>query len=328
MFRSNWGDRSADLMQWGGGFVTFILCLVVTWLIAANYGEYNGYTKANSENSAISYSNLVQEACAGFARFDLVRCGYEVNKSAKESERTEINLQAQKELSLWTYWMMWASGGGIVLSMVGIYFLAANLNEMKHGRSLTERAVKTAQDQVTASLDANEIARNDQRPFIYIGGIQNNRRDENSVYNHLVWTFQITNHGRTPAKVQKVISEGQITIDWSGPTCRERVDDHKFFVGPSESASRSYTDMDFMSARGRALLDEAPIEIKNASIFVVDNQTDFRMARKNLLLRVQVIYTDIQRVMWETSGCWAESKAFRGIQEHGGDELNYQRRIR
>jgi hypothetical protein len=136
--KGDWGERRADWMKWGGGFVVFIVCLFVTWQIAAQYGEYRGYEKSQTKSSAKHNSESVDRACAGFSGPELVRCRYEVHVRSEQAKTTEHDLQAQREVALYTYWVMWAGGGALLLTIAGLYFFAANLDEMKQARLLGE----------------------------------------------------------------------------------------------------------------------------------------------------------------------------------------------
>lgn len=138
MSRRDRGERLADLMQWGGGFATFIVTIVVTWLIAVQYGEIRGYQESQTENFASAYSNTINRACAGFSGPELVRCSFEVQKSIEESKTTEHDLQAQREVARYTHWLMWFGFFGLGVTGFGLYYLNENIAEMKRSRVLSE----------------------------------------------------------------------------------------------------------------------------------------------------------------------------------------------
>jgi len=108
----------------------------VTWLIASQYGQYRGYQEAKTEYSADASTDKINRACAGFSGPQHIRCRFEVEKDSEEASRTEKDLQAQREVALWTFWLMWISIGGLALTGGGIYYLAANLSEMQSQRRL------------------------------------------------------------------------------------------------------------------------------------------------------------------------------------------------
>ena len=208
MSDSNWSKRGADLAQWGGGLVTFIVCLIVTWLIAAQYGEDRGYAEAKAKHAANSYSEEIKSACDGFAGPELTRCSHQVQKSAQEAERAEYDLQAQREVALWTSWMMLASGAGILLTMVGLYFLAGNLVEMRKQREASEKGIQAAEASAQAS-------RGQTRAYLsFTGGeyqISSGRSLLGGGTKLLNCRINLFNGGQTPARQVKITATMQVS---------------------------------------------------------------------------------------------------------------------
>jgi hypothetical protein len=194
MSDSNRSDRGALVAQWGGGIVTFIVFLVVTWLVGAQYGQYHGYQEAKSESAANTDANEVQNACAGFAGPELVRCSYEVKKSAEQAQHEQHDLEAQRQTALWTGWMLGASGTGILLTIVGIYFLNANLEEMRSQRLISEGSLKAT---LSAVEHARDIGKKQMRAYIGIeyGEIRVCRAGKPATVR-----IRYQNTGATPAK--------------------------------------------------------------------------------------------------------------------------------
>jgi len=108
----------------------------VTWLAASQYGRYSGYQEAKTENYTNTNADKIDRACRGFSGPELVRCSFEVEKSTEEASQTEKDLEAQREVALWAFWLMWISAGGLALTGGGLYYLAANLSEMQSQRRL------------------------------------------------------------------------------------------------------------------------------------------------------------------------------------------------
>jgi hypothetical protein len=186
MFGSSRNERLAFAMKWGGGFATFVVCVMVTWLAAAEYGKQSGYAESQAKHSANTYSQEIENACKGFAGPELLRCRYEVRNSAADAERSGYDLQAQRDVALWTWWMMWASGFGILLTIAGLYFLAANLTEMQEGRKLTQEAL--------------DLAKRDRRAWLSIALKRGQKFFKDSgEYTGFRVDYAVERHGETPA---------------------------------------------------------------------------------------------------------------------------------
>ena len=159
---------------------------------------YHQYATSKARNAA---EQEFQEKCTSLATAEEIRAcfGNAVN-SARETQRAEEDLYAQKQMAQWAFWILLVTGFiGVVtiaITIVGIYFVVQTL---------------------VATQKANAIMREEQRPWLKVS-VEATRFvviGEGRVCIHTGWTIE--NVGKTPAlnvqrKLAHIMFEGALNI--------------------------------------------------------------------------------------------------------------------
>lgn len=61
---------------------------------------------------------------------------------ARDEWRDEKDLQAQRKMAQWAFWMVWVSGAGVLVGGIGIIYLAMTYNEARKATTAAENTVK------------------------------------------------------------------------------------------------------------------------------------------------------------------------------------------
>ncbi|WP_156323768.1 hypothetical protein [Citromicrobium sp. WPS32] len=78
-----------------------------------------------------------------------------------EQQRAEADLNAQRQMADWAFWVLVVAGASFIVTSIGTIFLAWQVY-------LTREAVKDTGEGTEAMVEANRIAANAQRPWIAI----------------------------------------------------------------------------------------------------------------------------------------------------------------
>jgi hypothetical protein len=118
---------------------------------------------------------------------DIRRCFERVLESAREPQRAEEDLRAQKEMAQWAYWMVIASGfiGVTIVGIagVGVYWAKQTWDLQRAATTAATQAADAAVKASDASIEANALQRDmfitENRPWLCLESI--------SVAAPLVW---------------------------------------------------------------------------------------------------------------------------------------------
>ncbi|MEL6571577.1 MAG: hypothetical protein AAFQ64_07960 [Pseudomonadota bacterium] len=171
-----------------GYFALALTCAVLLFTIAlVSWGvPYSkGYKRADQDHQAAYATHQASEEherkCRGEVSIDkALSCYRDAYNTDREQERAEEDLDAQREMANWAEGMLWATVavGGITagVTALGVWFVAKTL--------------KATSDTLLAAREANNIMRNDQRPWLYCDSAKRIGKEVE---------FGLRNEGRTPA---------------------------------------------------------------------------------------------------------------------------------
>ena len=145
----------------------------------------------NYANRRIGSSCLTSDG-----RWEVV-CAEEANEAAREAQRAEYDLYAQKTMSLWTAVMGWIALLGAALTGIGVWFVKRTLDA-------TLQAVKDTSAATHAMLRQNEISEASQRAWLYLHEVRTSTMapgviNGENVDGALFFEIMMKNYGGTPA---------------------------------------------------------------------------------------------------------------------------------
>lgn len=192
-------------------FVIFVFGLIIAstlvfvafgigWLYARNAYD----AEANTNQYAMQAQEKIAQTCIDVEMAALTECIIEIAKSYGEAERSEAELNAQRDMANWTMLMALVSLAALFITAVGALFVWLTLRQ---GKSGLEAAIAAAK---AANL-GNAIARAELRPWVTLRrkvrcqffcsdlepGTEALEKFSGRVY--LRWKGDLENVGRTPA---------------------------------------------------------------------------------------------------------------------------------
>tara|TARA_R110001606_G_scaffold88649_2_gene199636 strand:+ start:23410 stop:24351 length:942 start_codon:yes stop_codon:yes gene_type:complete len=216
----------------GRYFAAFLVGLVAAGIAFATLaysfqlGNVTGYNEARSFGYAGEYPESTAKSidiCFGQpGLFNRQECIEQAIASGRESQRAEYDLNAQRDMAEWAFWLLVLTGLGLSVTIVGTIGLYWQI-------MLTRKAVEDTGLATDAMLAANEIAKAAQRPWLKIeilsiGPVERRRRDVFFIHHSL----KISNTGHSPALfVSSNIS--QVKADAFG-----KIDIKQFIAAASE----------------------------------------------------------------------------------------------
>jgi hypothetical protein len=127
-----------------------LLCAV--WQISALDTKESIAASHRTSQYAKDTEQQITEACTTVELEAMRECVTKKVQASEENQRAADNLVAQNAVARWTFWMLVLGLGGTALTGAGLYYLAANLDEMREGRKLTNAALN-------AALESTDVAR-------------------------------------------------------------------------------------------------------------------------------------------------------------------------
>ena len=190
MSRSDWIKSAA-----------FVALLLVILGIGALYGKSKWEQYAADRYAATAeYEEDVKARVSicrepdGFISF--LSCAYEASNPNQGDYTSQKDLRAQQDMSIWALGMFVASVATLFVTAFGVFFVWLTL---KKADETNQAAVSAA----NAATDANQIMRNEQRPWLDFEILEFKIRhaytENGGVMPYIIPKVQITNHGKSPA---------------------------------------------------------------------------------------------------------------------------------
>ena len=150
-----------------------------------SYNEFN----LKTENHA---REQLQSECVGIDVSKQSECLSSAALAAKYSGFPKPDIQAQLDMAKWALWMVWISGIGLLITSIGVIYVAATLSE-------TQRATKAAAQAANQALIANDQFKETSRVQLraYVGAIN---VEINKISNGIHMQICIANSGQTPTR--------------------------------------------------------------------------------------------------------------------------------
>ena len=152
MSASNWSVRDKVV---AGSFFLFAGIVFVCAIFAVGYSK--GTHRAEAQNYAAEYPHDTQKRlneCPVDTTVAFVECAEEIISSSREEQRSEHDLNAQRDMAKWAWWLLAVSVATLVVSSVGLWALL--------------RTIKQGEDGLKRAHDANLIAQQSHRAWIKI----------------------------------------------------------------------------------------------------------------------------------------------------------------
>lgn len=140
MSDSNWGIRITAV-----GCVAAILLIAcglsvciysMGWSSGLHHAEANGYA---AEYPADTKQRIDDCLNGGFGR-EFAKCIEEAITSSHDAQRSEQDLQAQRDMSEWAFWVMVIAGASLVVTTIGTGFLAWQVGLTREAVEETSKA--------------------------------------------------------------------------------------------------------------------------------------------------------------------------------------------
>lgn len=153
----NWGRYLA------GGLAFIALFFVCLGFIGYTYGlgHLSGFKEAETKHYQTEYAASTDERISSC--FEGVasprECVEEAIRDNHEHQRNEADLEAQRNMADWAFWLLVVSTGSLGVTAIGTAFLAWQVK-------LTREAVEDTSKATDAMMRQNEIAEAAQRPWL------------------------------------------------------------------------------------------------------------------------------------------------------------------
>jgi hypothetical protein len=207
MPRNNWNERLATKAKHLGALIALIVaCFVYTmfiWQISAQKTENRIYAERNAYHYIVATDAEIERTCVTGPPAEFASCIVQIVKSSEEAKRAEYDLQAQKDVADWSFWMLLVSGLGMLFTVAGIWFVRENLIEMQRQRALNEKTLELAAE---ANGISREIGQWQTRAYLSVERVK--ALIENGT---LMFWIGIQNTGQTPARNLRI--NGSLLID-------------------------------------------------------------------------------------------------------------------
>ena len=166
MSNSNQYGRASTLV-----IATAFLLIILGWfggLVSSQWiavHDANAAYQQNSGKDRQKSADEIAQACRDLSFFKSRQCVRDNLESHYQDQAANKDLQAQQDMAFWAMWLLIISVFGIGVSAVGVAFLIMTIRQGKAGLS-------KAGDAVMAANAANQIMRDEQRPWISITDVK------------------------------------------------------------------------------------------------------------------------------------------------------------
>lgn len=174
--------------------LTCAVCLFAIALVSWSVPYSEGYKRADQDHQAAYATHDTAEKYERECSRELtikkaLRCYRDAYNTDREQERAEEDLDAQREMANWAEGMLWATVavGSITAGVtgLGVWYVAQTLS----ATSAT----------LAAANKANEIMRDEQRPWVSLSRDVECDLFESSWGVRVAWNYNLENFGRSPA---------------------------------------------------------------------------------------------------------------------------------
>lgn len=207
------------------------------------------------------------DRCASIDALDkYLNCLAKNARAEREENRAQYDLEAQQDMALWAYWILWISGIGLLVTAAGVVYVARTLHATRETLDQTRR-------QAQASVDANQITRAGLRPWIDFQLLEvNEQRDKDGNLAGFIFAISQRNVGKTLA------SDGRFH-------CEVYLGGTKEFPGAREVLIKRFEKWD--SPGATSIPNES---IRTGAPTLFDNKVSEALSGKRPSLSIAILY--------------------------------------
>ncbi|UYH54252.1 hypothetical protein N6L26_09315 [Qipengyuania sp. SS22] len=140
-----------------------VAALIIFAAFTFNLGSLLGFKEAETQRYTTEYADRTDERIADCDRFvsaaRIRECAEKAIKANHENQRDERDLQAQRQMAEWAFWLLVVTTFGTLITIGGTVLIWKQV-------ALTREAVKDTGDATKAMVRQNDIAESAQRPWI------------------------------------------------------------------------------------------------------------------------------------------------------------------
>lgn len=194
-------NRYTDVAPW----IAVAIGLAVVALFSLSYAVSKGHQRADEQyqTEKADYAAYQQHQRDCLRRqtvsvAEIKECLGSYVGPDREQERAEQDLNAQRDMAYWAESMLWASWVTIVVTSIGVLYVALTLKEAK---ATTAAAAEGVEQSRRANDIASDAVFQDQRPWLDFTMKVSRAPEDTSTHGIVIWvTVEISNCGKTPAK--------------------------------------------------------------------------------------------------------------------------------
>ncbi|MCB1486936.1 MAG: hypothetical protein KDJ88_05695 [Bauldia sp.] len=140
--------RNGTVSYWAIIAIAFAVFTAILFLLGKDYGYESGSYYSNTANSYEQAQKTFYEDCvvSGLTGKELIQCLEKKIETAREPQRAEEDLRAQKEMSRWALWLLIAT---TILSALALGVAAIGVIFVKRTLDANVKAVEAAEKQIS-----------------------------------------------------------------------------------------------------------------------------------------------------------------------------------
>lgn len=126
-----------------GAFIAAILILAGTLFFSFSLGNLSGHSEADANGYSIAYQDIAAQKIANCLREPVldaaVNCISNADTSSRDAQRDEADLNAQRQMADWAWWVMVFTGFQLLIGGAG---LGALIMDLSQNRKSSERQLR------------------------------------------------------------------------------------------------------------------------------------------------------------------------------------------
>ena len=193
---------------WKRHWVTVVIIATLIYLTVGIWqnGAYYADNRQQADSAADQYRAYAERTvlCDGIeAPAERYACLAEAVQAEQQRLYAAANLRTQQDLSRWSFATLWLSFGLLVVTGVGVTYVALTLDQTRHA---TKAAVKAAEAAENTVQETRRIGEAQVRAYLNLTRLSVVRANENEIH----CKIRIQNSGNSPASFVSVFFEIKI----------------------------------------------------------------------------------------------------------------------
>lgn len=157
MLRSYW-SKYRSIVGWAAASTGVLLAVILLYgvgvLVGKNLGYYDAQADGYSSQSEAETNQRINECIKQVPIIRAQECSKKAIESGREYQRDEQNLDAQRQMAKWAFWLLFFTLGQSVLGVFGFIVLIVTI---KQGREANEIAREANRRELRAYLSVKSI---------------------------------------------------------------------------------------------------------------------------------------------------------------------------